>query len=61
MKASSLDPDSCVQRPVLCYYADTLPSPQEEAPKLQLVPFQQPAAEDKTACFRRSGNLWQVC
>ena len=48
MKASASDPDSCAQRPVLCYYADTLPSPQEEAPKLQLVPFQQPAAEDKT-------------
>ena len=30
------------------HYADTVPSPQEEAPKLQLVLFQQPAAEDKT-------------
>ena len=61
MKASSSDPDSCVQCPVLSYYADTVPSPQEEAPNLQLVSFQQPAAEDKTACFRQSGNLWQLC
>ena len=48
MKASSLDPDSLVHPPVLSRYDDTVPSPQDEVPKLQLVPFQQPAAEDKT-------------
>ena len=48
MKASSSDPDSWGQPPVLSLYADIVPSPQQEAPKLQLVWFQQPAAEDKT-------------
>ena len=48
MKPSSSDADSRVQPLVLSHYADTVPSPQEEATTLQLVPFQEPAAEDKT-------------